>query len=164
MIMVTVMALTMTLTTMTTTMTGGEVYNNYFISPPCLSQMADSSHTQNLENNDQLIFCLFLSAGDLSRFIQHVLSQLDLWKGPFAKVKESLRSGRDLCERWSQACETLTVQFWKRYGPHPWKGDKFVPENLNAFASRLEEVNDILQVRSLVNSSYIIIIIFSLLS
>ncbi|XP_013392185.1 cytoplasmic dynein 2 heavy chain 1, partial [Lingula anatina] len=78
--------------------------------------------------------------GALGRYIQRKLAQEDIWKGQFSKVKEKLRAGLSVCERWTSACETLTVQFWKRYGPHPWKGDKFVPENLTQLAARLEEI------------------------
>lgn len=83
---------------------------------------------------------VFLSGSTFGRFVQLKLNEEDLWKGPFGKVKEGLRMGHSICERWIQACDTLTVQFWKRYGPHPWKGNKFVPENLVALAKRLEEV------------------------
>lgn len=85
----------------------------------------------------------FPLAGALVRFVQHTLAQYDLWKGSFIKVKESLRSCQELCERWSQSCDTLTTQFWKRYAPHPWKGEKFVSEHLNMFAKRLEEVRPV---------------------
>ena len=87
-----------------------------------------------------LLFLSFSLAGALSRYVQHKLQAEDLWKGPFGKVKEALRSGVSICERWTAACDSLTTQFWKRYGPHPWKGDKFVPENMTELHKRLEEV------------------------
>ena len=80
------------------------------------------------------------TAGELSRYVQQKLLNQDLWHNAFGKVKESLRAGHTVCERWIQVCETLTTQFWKRYGAHPWKGDKFVPEDLVNFAARLDEV------------------------
>ena len=80
------------------------------------------------------------TAGALGRYVQHKLSELDLWKGPYGRVKENLRSGLMICERWVGACETLTSQFWKRYGPNPWKEDKFTPDSLSQLAKRLEEV------------------------
>lgn len=79
-------------------------------------------------------------AGAFGLYVQHALSKLELWTGPVGEVKKDLVNGQEICERWNQACSTLTVQLWKRYGPHPWKGDKFVPENLVAFSKRLEEV------------------------
>jgi len=72
--------------------------------------------------------------------VQQSLSQLDIWKDPFSNVKDSFQDGQDLCQQWCEACSTLTVQFWKRYAPHPWKGAEYVPESLKQFARRLEEV------------------------
>jgi dynein heavy chain 2 len=77
----------------------------------------------------------------LGRYVQRKLAQEDLWKGGFSKVKEALKSGHSICERWVSVCETLTSQFWKRYGPHPWRGDKFAPDSLIQLAGRLVEVN-----------------------
>lgn len=52
-----------------------------------------------------------------------------------------MRKGITVCERWVSTCsETLTSQYWKRFLPHPWRGEKFVPENLSQLAARLEEV------------------------
>jgi dynein heavy chain 2 len=56
------------------------------------------------------------------------------------KVKDGLRSGQTLCEKWCSVCETLTGKLWKGYSPHPWRGDRYVPELLGQFAKRLEEV------------------------
>ena len=72
--------------------------------------------------------------------MQTKLGEHDLWKGPWGRTKEALRGGQSICERWVQACETLTSQYWKSYGPHPWKDDKFVPANLGKLGERLEEV------------------------
>ena len=84
-----------------------------------------------------------IAAGSLIRYVQLKLSELDIWNGPYGQVKEVLKTSHSICERWVQACDMLTVQFWKRYGPHPWKGPKFVPENLAQLAKRLEEVTDV---------------------
>lgn len=48
-----------------------------------------------------------------------------------------------ICERWVMACQTLTSQYWKRYGPNPWKAETFVPESLNQLAKRIDEVIEI---------------------
>lgn len=50
-----------------------------------------------------------------------------------------------VCEQWAGACEYLTGQVWKRYSPHPWKGDKHRPQGLSCLAHRLEEVGDTCQ-------------------
>jgi len=89
---------------------------------------------------DACLIYFYVVASALCQFLQHSLSQMNLWRDPFGKVKEALKSGQGLCERWAQVCEMLTAQLWKRYGSHPWKGDKFVPEALNQFAKRLDEV------------------------
>ena len=81
-----------------------------------------------------------LAASALGIFVQQSLSQINVWKDPFSNVKDSFQAGRGLCERWCEACTTLTSQFWKRYSPHPWKGAPCVPESLNQFARRLDEV------------------------
>lgn len=81
-----------------------------------------------------------LTGGSLGRYVQRKLSEIDLWTGNFGKVKEDLRSGVSICERWVGVCETLTTQFWKSYRLHPWKGEKYIPEHLKQLANRLEEV------------------------
>ncbi|XP_064157010.1 dynein cytoplasmic 2 heavy chain 1 isoform X2 [Anguilla rostrata] len=78
--------------------------------------------------------------GALGRYVQKKLSSLKLWEDPFLTVKESLRSGVAVCEQWVGACDHLTGQLWKRYAPHPWKGDKYQPQLLQNLARRLEEV------------------------
>ncbi|XP_022324921.2 cytoplasmic dynein 2 heavy chain 1-like isoform X2 [Crassostrea virginica] len=78
--------------------------------------------------------------GSLGRYVQRKLSEIDLWTGNFGKVKEDLRSGVSICERWVGVCETLTTQFWKSYRLHPWKGEKYIPEHLKQLANRLEEI------------------------
>jgi len=63
-----------------------------------------------------------------------------LWQGNYGHIKECLRSGIAICERWVSVCETLTMQFWKNFRSNPWKGEKFVPETMNKLAERLQEV------------------------
>ncbi|ESO93665.1 hypothetical protein LOTGIDRAFT_209197 [Lottia gigantea] len=78
--------------------------------------------------------------GSLARYCQKKLSEEDLWNGVFSPIREALRSGLTICERWVSVCETLTLQFWRRYAPHSWKGEKFVPENIKKLGERLEEI------------------------
>lgn len=80
------------------------------------------------------------AAGSFGRYVQRKLADEDLWQGNFSTVREALRMGVAICERWSTVCETLTMQFWKRFAPHPWKGEKFVPDSLKKLSERLEEV------------------------
>ncbi|XP_055895255.1 cytoplasmic dynein 2 heavy chain 1-like isoform X1 [Biomphalaria glabrata] len=79
-------------------------------------------------------------AGSLGRYVQQKLASVNMWTGQFSSVRESLRMGVSLCERWTTACETLTSQFWKRYGPHPWKGETCKPKTLVKLGARLEEI------------------------
>lgn len=86
---------------------------------------------------------LDVMAGALARYVQRKLGMLDIWHDSFQQVKDSMRKGITVCERWVSTCsETLTSQYWKRFPPHPWRGEKFVPENLLQLAARLEEVSD----------------------
>ncbi|KAK6172722.1 hypothetical protein SNE40_016326 [Patella caerulea] len=78
--------------------------------------------------------------GSLARYVQKKLSDEDLWFGPFTPVRESLRSGLTICERWVAVCQTLTMQFWRRYAAHSWKGEKAVPESIKQLGDRLEEI------------------------
>ncbi|KAL3878520.1 hypothetical protein ACJMK2_030860 [Sinanodonta woodiana] len=79
-------------------------------------------------------------ASSLGRYVQRKLEEENLWSGSFGQVKEALRMGVAICERWVAVCETLTVQFWKRFDYHPWKGEKLTPEGLKQLAARLVEI------------------------
>ena len=83
---------------------------------------------------------LDVMAGALGRYVQRKLGMLDIWHDSFQQVKDAMRKGISVCERWVSSCETLTSQFWKRFPSHPWRGEKFTPENLSNLAARLEEV------------------------
>ena len=80
-------------------------------------------------------------AGAFGRAVQRKLQDEDLWRGQYSKVREVLRAGHAVCERWGLACDTLTSQYWKRYGPNPWTGDRYKPLHLLQLANRLEEVS-----------------------
>ncbi|XP_074620352.1 cytoplasmic dynein 2 heavy chain 1-like [Acropora palmata] len=83
---------------------------------------------------------LDVMAGALGRYVQRKLGMLDIWHDSFQQVKDAMHKGISVCERWVSSCETLTSQFWKRFPSHPWRGEKFTPENLSNLAARLEEV------------------------
>ena len=84
---------------------------------------------------------LDVMAGALGRYVQRKLEMQNIWHDSFQQVKDAMRKGISICERWVSTCETLTAQYWKSFPPHPWRGEKFAPENLSQLASRLEEVN-----------------------
>ena len=81
-----------------------------------------------------------MSGGTFGRYVQQKLSAEDIWKEKFGVIKESLRSGKAICERYVQVCSTLVTQFWKRYGANSWKGKEYVPETLIELGNRLDEV------------------------
>ncbi|XP_073518216.1 cytoplasmic dynein 2 heavy chain 1 isoform X2 [Phyllobates terribilis] len=83
---------------------------------------------------------LEITGNTLGRCVQKNLAEMNLWTDPFPAVKEKLRAGIAVCEQWTAACEHLTGQLWRRYTPHPWKNDKYIPESLHNLGRRLEEV------------------------
>ena len=90
----------------------------------------------------KFLACTFFNTGGaFGRFVQNKLSELDIWRGSYGNARLSLRHSIEILERWVQCCETLTVQYWRRFAPHPWKSDKFVPENIPQLANRLKEVH-----------------------
>ncbi|RDD40688.1 Cytoplasmic dynein 2 heavy chain 1 [Trichoplax sp. H2] len=91
-------------------------------------------------SEDRMRHLLGVISGFIERYIQRKLNVLNLWTGPYHQVRDSIKAGLSICERWTVATETLTAQFWKRYGPNPWSGEKFNPEDLSRFSGRLEEI------------------------
>ncbi|XP_047126593.1 cytoplasmic dynein 2 heavy chain 1 isoform X1 [Hydra vulgaris] len=73
-------------------------------------------------------------------YIQKKLSNMDIWNEKSNVIKEVLQHGVQICEKWSEVCETLTDKFWKTLPAHPWKGDKYVPLNLMKLCERLQEI------------------------
>lgn len=55
-------------------------------------------------------------------------------------MRDNLKFGIQICNKWSQVCQTMTSQFWKNYHLNQWQGPAFVPEKLNLLGKRLEEV------------------------
>ncbi|KAM9852784.1 cytoplasmic dynein 2 heavy chain 1 isoform 4-T4 [Aulostomus maculatus] len=78
--------------------------------------------------------------GALGRYVQRKLSDLKIFEEPFVSVRESLKTGVAICEQWVLVCEHLTGQVWKRYAPHPWRGNKHCPQTLHCLSKRLDEV------------------------
>ena len=74
------------------------------------------------------------------RFVQRKLNGCDFWTGQFSQVKTRVQDGLMVCDKWSSATEALTVQFWRQYSLHRWKGGAFVSESLSQLTQRLEEV------------------------
>ncbi|OWF37256.1 Cytoplasmic dynein 2 heavy chain 1 [Mizuhopecten yessoensis] len=89
---------------------------------------------------DRMKHLMEIIGGSLGRYVQRKLAEEDIWQGDYGQVKESLRSGVAICERFVGMCETLTTQFWKNFRPNPWKGERYTPDNLKKLAQRLEEI------------------------
>lgn len=87
-----------------------------------------------------LSFNELFKGGSFGRYVQRKLLEVDFWIGNFGMVKEDLRLGVVICERWVGVCEILIIQFWKSFRLYLWKGEKYVLENLKQFVNRLEEV------------------------
>ena len=84
------------------------------------------------------IFDIF--GGSIGRYIQKKFSDSDIWKLKFSVVKERLQYSIQICNKWKEVCGTLTEKFWKTYHAHPWKDDKYIPDNLLRLKDRFEEV------------------------
>ena len=89
---------------------------------------------------------LEIISDSFGRFVQHKLSTVDIWSGPFTQVRGSLQDGISLCEKWASSAEMLTAQFWKQYPLHQWKGSVFVSQTLTQLIQRFDEV---LSIRTL---------------
>ena len=84
---------------------------------------------------------LEILSDSFGRFVQHKLNGCDFWAGAFSRVRTMLQDGLMVCDKWSSASEALTVQFWKQYSLHRWKGGVFVSAPLSELTQRLEEVS-----------------------
>ena len=84
---------------------------------------------------------LQILSDSFGRFVQHKLNGCDFWGGRFSQVKTAVQDGLMVCDKWSSAAEALTVQFWKQYSLHKWKGGTFVSASLTQLTQRLEEVS-----------------------
>ena len=89
----------------------------------------------------RMIHLLQILSDAFGRFVQRKLNGCDFWTGLFSRVRTALQDGLMVCDKWSSATEALTVQFWKQYSLHRWKGGAFVSPSLSELTRRLEEVS-----------------------
>lgn len=89
---------------------------------------------------------LEIISDSFGRYVQHKLSSLDIWGGPYNQVRISLQDGLTLCEKWMSVTELLTAQFWKQYPLHQWKGSAFISSTLSQLIQRFD---DVLSLRTL---------------
>lgn len=83
---------------------------------------------------------LLIISDSFGRFVQRKLNRCDFWTGQFSRVRTLIQDGLMVCDKWSSATEALTVQYWKQYSLHRWKGGEFVSASLSELTQRLEEV------------------------
>lgn len=90
---------------------------------------------------------LTITTNTFVQTLQKNLSSLDFWSDSkdSVKVRDQLRNGANICERWSIAVEQLTGFYWKNYPAHQWKGEPFKATYLLQFKHRL---NQIISIRS----------------
>ena len=68
------------------------------------------------------------------------MADVNLWTDPYVPVKEALRAGTQICERWAYICDLLTGKLWKRFTPHEWTSAKMEFAYLKQMKERLQEV------------------------
>ena len=68
---------------------------------------------------------LSVIGGALGRRVQHLLSATDLWQGSFSTVRNALRDGSSVLDRWLTAVKQLTGTFWTTE-EHAWVGEPYV--------------------------------------
>ena len=59
---------------------------------------------------------------------------------PLMKVKDSIITGDQICEKYLFAVSNLTMRYWSHYNQHVWKPVTLDLEVLKMFSSRLNEV------------------------
>ena len=91
---------------------------------------------------ERMLHLLEMVSGNLARFAQRHLKDLDFWSGQFKLVHTGLHECLMLCDKWAGAAEDLTTRFWKQFTAHPWKGGAFVSETLTQVTRRIEEVRE----------------------
>ena len=90
---------------------------------------------------------LEIISDSFGRFVQCKLNGCGFWTGQFSQVRMQVQDGLMVCDKWSSAAEGLTVQYWKQYSLHRWKGAAFVSNSLSQLTLRLEEVICLLRVQ-----------------
>jgi len=89
----------------------------------------------------RMIHVFDIFGGSIGRYLQKKFSDADIWKLKFSIAKERLQYSIQICDKWKDVCETLTERFWKTYHAHPWKDEKYMPDNLMKLCERFKEVN-----------------------
>ena len=88
----------------------------------------------------RMIHVFDIFGGSIGRYLQKKFSDADIWKLKFSVAKERLQYSIQICNKWKDVCETLTERFWKTYHAHPWKDEKYTPDNLLKLCDRFKEV------------------------
>ncbi|RKO94668.1 hypothetical protein BDK51DRAFT_21975 [Blyttiomyces helicus] len=73
-------------------------------------------------------------------FVQEKLSPTNVMIESYFLVKENLRAGVQVCERWELVLVTLTTRFWANFALHPWTGSRYTFAPLSSFTARLKQI------------------------
>ena len=69
------------------------------------------------------------------------LGSLDVWCGPFSKVRHGLHEAIIIIDKWIKVTFELTSTFWASYSGHSWIGtEPYRDEYMNNLLKRIEEV------------------------
>ena len=79
-------------------------------------------------------------AGSLGQYVQSSLSKLDVWHGPFSRVRSALLQAVRVCDKWTATTRDLTGKFWPGSDEHPWRGGTYADEYLIRLGQRIEQV------------------------
>lgn len=72
--------------------------------------------------------------------IRNKLGLIDLWKDSLLTIRDILRKGQQICEKWVQMTSTLTGKFWSSFDAHPWKGSKHEDKVLVDLGLRTDQI------------------------
>ena len=92
----------------------------------CLDDIwkADSVQGDECYSQRRMEHLFGVLSNSVARYVQRVLAKLDLWHGPWLKVRAALREGSRVCKKWVDATKQLTRDFWPGYREHPWETTK----------------------------------------
>lgn len=96
-------------------------------------------------SQDRMINLLDITGMTILKALLNKLSKLKPFEDSYTDVKELLKHSISVCERWIEVCYNLTARIWKQSRAHKWENDPFVPESIEKYCKRL---NEVLQIRS----------------
>lgn len=77
----------------------------------------------------------------LAKYLRKSFQEVNVWKAPYSKVKQAIKSSTELCENWTTTTTNLTEQDWRER----WEGGKYDDQIIAPLRQRFA---DIVSVRS----------------